>query len=75
MTVTKPELSELMEPLTALAREAGQKILEIYNTEDVDVQQKEDKSPLTAADMAAHNAIIAGLHRGWFRHRARSACS
>ncbi len=61
MTVNKPELSELMEPLAALAREAGQKILEIYNTEDVDVQHKEDKSPLTAADMAAHNAIIAGL--------------
>lgn len=57
----RPELSQLMEPLTTLAREAGHKILEIYNTEDVAVQQKDDKSPLTEADMASHHAIMAGL--------------
>ena len=58
----QPKLSELLEPLTALAREAGHKILEIYDMEDVDVQQKDDKSPLTEADLASHHAIMAGLH-------------
>lgn len=58
---TRPALAELMEPLTELARAAGQKILEVYNSEDVAVQEKDDKSPLTAADMASHHAILAGL--------------
>jgi len=44
----------------ALAKQAGEKILEIYNTE-FSVEEKDDKSPLTAADMASHNAIVAGL--------------
>jgi 3'(2'), 5'-bisphosphate nucleotidase len=44
----------------ALARQAGQKILEVYNTE-FEVEHKDDKSPLTAADLASHTAIVAGL--------------
>ena len=44
----------------ALAKQAGEKILEIYNTE-FSVEEKDDKSPLTAADMASHNTIVAGL--------------
>jgi 3'(2'), 5'-bisphosphate nucleotidase len=44
----------------ALAKQAGDKILQIYNTEFA-VQEKDDKSPLTAADMASHTAIVAGL--------------
>ncbi len=43
-----------------LAREAGEKILEVYNTE-FSVEEKEDNSPLTAADLASHNAIVARL--------------
>ena len=43
-----------------LAKQAGEKILEVYGTE-FSVEDKEDKSPLTAADLASHNAIIAGL--------------
>jgi 3'(2'), 5'-bisphosphate nucleotidase len=56
-----PELTALMEPLAELARAAGRKILEIYNSEDQSVEEKADKSPLTAADMAAHHAIMDGL--------------
>jgi len=44
----------------ALAKQAGEKILEVYNTE-FSVEEKDDKSPLTAADMASHNTIVAGL--------------
>jgi 3'(2'), 5'-bisphosphate nucleotidase len=43
-----------------VAREAGQKILEIYDT-DFTVTQKQDLSPLTAADTAAHRSITRGL--------------
>jgi 3'(2'), 5'-bisphosphate nucleotidase len=51
---------EYLEPVLALARAAGERILEIYNTE-FDVEQKDDQSPLTAADMASHRSIVAGL--------------
>ena len=51
-----------VQPVMALAREAGGKILEIYAT-DFDVEDKADNSPLTAADMAAHRSIVAGLER------------
>ena len=43
-----------------LAKQAGEKILEVYNTEFA-VEEKDDKSPLTAADMASHKTIVAGL--------------
>jgi 3'(2'), 5'-bisphosphate nucleotidase len=53
-------LKELIEPIVALATEAGQAILEVYAT-DFDVQEKSDESPLTQADLASHNCIVAGL--------------
>ena len=61
MNNNSPDIAALLEPLAELARVAGMKILEIYNQEDLGVEQKADKSPLTAADMAAHHAILAGL--------------
>lgn len=45
-----------------LAIKAGQRILEIYDT-DFDVEKKSDNTPLTAADMAAHNFIVDGLSK------------
>ncbi|WP_108125545.1 3'(2'),5'-bisphosphate nucleotidase CysQ [Saccharospirillum mangrovi] len=43
-----------------LAKQAGEAILAIYE-QDFDVETKADTSPLTAADLAAHQAIVAGL--------------
>ena len=54
------DLPELVEPVVALAKEAGDAILEVYAT-DFDVQAKDDESPLTQADMASHRIIDAGL--------------
>ncbi|MDY6941386.1 MAG: 3'(2'),5'-bisphosphate nucleotidase CysQ [Pseudomonadota bacterium] len=51
---------ELLEAVNRIGREAGQKILEIYAT-DFGAEEKSDNSPLTAADMASHEAILAGL--------------
>ncbi|MFP8490309.1 3'(2'),5'-bisphosphate nucleotidase CysQ [Gracilimonas sp. Q87] len=42
------------------AEEAGQKILEFYET-DLEVIEKEDDSPLTKADLAAHHIIVNAL--------------
>jgi len=50
----------LLKPTLELARLAGEKILEIY-AQDFSVAHKDDRSPLTEADMAAHHAIVAGL--------------
>lgn len=41
--------------------EAGHAIMEIYNSDDFDVQLKSDDSPLTKADLAAHNIIVEHL--------------
>jgi 3'(2'), 5'-bisphosphate nucleotidase len=54
------DLQNIVEPVVALAKEAGAAILEVYAT-DFDVQAKDDESPLTQADMAAHNIIEHGL--------------
>ncbi|HKJ07589.1 MAG TPA: inositol monophosphatase family protein, partial [Gammaproteobacteria bacterium] len=55
-----PDPCQYLDAVNALARDAGRRILEVYHT-DFEVEQKDDRSPLTAADMAAHNAIVAGL--------------
>jgi 3'(2'), 5'-bisphosphate nucleotidase len=43
------------------ALEAGKRIMEIYNNESFDVDFKTDQSPLTKADLASHDIIIAHL--------------
>lgn len=44
-----------------IARDAGKAILTIYNT-GFNVEEKDDKSPLTEADLASHNLIIKRLN-------------
>ena len=46
----------------AIARHAGTAIMEIYSG-DIEVQHKLDQSPLTQADLAAHQVIEQGLKR------------
>jgi 3'(2'), 5'-bisphosphate nucleotidase len=54
-------LAQLIDPVVALASEAGQAILEVYASE-FDVQAKDDQSPLTQADLASHHIIVEGLN-------------
>lgn len=54
------DLKSLVEPIVALAEDAGRAILEVYST-DFEVQAKDDESPLTQADLASHRWIDAGL--------------
>src|SRR5690606_6679266 len=48
-------------PVIALAQQAGVEIARIYMDDSAWVRHKEDGSPLTAADLAAHRLIAAGL--------------
>lgn len=50
----------LMAPVVALALQAGEAIVPFWRA-GVQVTAKSDDSPVTAADMAAHHVIVAGL--------------
>jgi 3'(2'), 5'-bisphosphate nucleotidase len=57
----------LVADVCKLAREAASAILKVY-ARDFEVESKDDRSPLTEADMAAHHIIVDGLRRltpGW----------
>lgn len=49
---------KMMDKMISAALKAGDAIMDIYNFDDFDVQQKEDSSPLTKADVASHNSIV-----------------
>jgi 3'(2'), 5'-bisphosphate nucleotidase len=54
------ERSELLESVIEIAIRAGKAIMEVYAS-DFSVELKDDRSPLTPADRAAHAIIVAGL--------------
>ena len=55
-------LEDLCQEVRNIAQLASDKILLVYNTE-FDVKSKEDNTPLTEADMAAHHVITEGLEK------------
>ena len=57
-------LQQTLEQLVDISRRAGLAILEWYEG-DIDISQKADDSPLTKADLASHELIIAELTRHW----------
>ncbi|RLA37378.1 MAG: 3'(2'),5'-bisphosphate nucleotidase [Gammaproteobacteria bacterium] len=52
--------SNLLPEVCRLGHAAGEAIMAIYST-DFAVEHKDDDSPLTAADMAAHHVLVDGL--------------
>ncbi len=54
------DLTSLVDPVVALAEDAGRAILEVYSTK-FEVQEKDDETPLTQADLASHRWLVAGL--------------
>jgi 3'(2'), 5'-bisphosphate nucleotidase len=54
-------MTQTLEKTIQIAQEAGQKILEIYQTADFSVDMKADNSPLTQADIASHEYIVEHL--------------
>lgn len=56
--------SELIESVKKISKEAGAAILEVYQRGgDIEVANKEDDSPLTEADLAAHKIIVTELNK------------
>ena len=53
---------ELLDQVKGIAEAAGQAILNIYQQDDIEIQTKLDQSPLTQADLAAHEIITKALH-------------
>ncbi|MCH2645789.1 MAG: 3'(2'),5'-bisphosphate nucleotidase CysQ [Candidatus Thalassarchaeum sp.] len=54
--------SFLPEKIVEIAIQAGEAIIDVYeNADDFEITQKGDESPLTKADIAAHEVIVAGL--------------
>jgi len=53
-------IKNLILPVVVAAVEAGFAILEVYN-QDFEVEEKEDKSPLTLADKRSHQIIMSHL--------------
>lgn len=60
MPLNETQLATLMNNVCRLAREAGAQIMKVYDSE-FDVTRKDDRSPLTEADLAAHHCIVNGL--------------
>ncbi len=54
-----------LEKIIEIAREAGDAILDVYNSEDFGIENKADNSPLTKADKASHNIIVAELKKNF----------
>lgn len=55
------DFDNLSQVLRRLAIEAGDRIMEIYDGDDMDVREKADESPVTKADEVADAHIAAGL--------------
>lgn len=55
----KPEC--LLPGVSRLAREAGVRVMAIYESGHAGVRRKQDASPLTEADLASHHVILEGL--------------
>lgn len=54
-------LGELLDAVAAIARAAGREILEVYAAKELVATSKADASPLTEADLRAHNLILERL--------------
>lgn len=63
LTIEGHALPELVDAIKNIAKQAGKKILEVYESDNFNVEQKADDSPLTHADMAAHNIIVTSLQQ------------
>lgn len=57
------ELNELLASIIGIAGQAGLKILELYDSTDLDISSKHDNTPLTKADLAANQLIIDALQQ------------
>ncbi|MFV1983343.1 MAG: 3'(2'),5'-bisphosphate nucleotidase CysQ [Thiohalomonadales bacterium] len=56
-------IKETLKKVVEIAVKAGDAIIEVYNSDNFDVQTKGDNSPLTRADLTAHHIIVGALEQ------------
>lgn len=61
MKTVSYDLPALLQPLLDTVAHASARIMEIYNSGEFNTQLKSDESPVTAADLAANDIIVAAL--------------
>ena len=54
-------MKQLLDNVIDIAKKAGDAIMAVYNSDDFNVELKNDDSPLTKADIAANDVIVAAL--------------
>ncbi len=54
-------MKEFIEPCIEIARQAGDAILDVYHQDDIQLCEKSDNTPVTKADLAANEVLLAGL--------------
>ena len=54
-------MKKLLNNIVDIAKQAGDAIMTVYNSHDFNVELKNDDSPLTKADIAANDIIVAAL--------------
>lgn len=59
--VSDEDLIDMLPAVVKIALDAGREVLRVYMNHDLGIEQKEDDSPLTLADKAAHKVIVNGL--------------
>ena len=59
-------LDKLIDIIGPILKKAGDKIIEVYNSDEASViDHKSDDSPLTLADIASNNEIVQGLEENF----------
>ncbi len=58
---TKQLIDTLLPSLKKIALEAGEKVMHIYTSDEIEYSTKEDKSPVSVADLEAHKHIALKL--------------
>ncbi|MFK7891390.1 MAG: 3'(2'),5'-bisphosphate nucleotidase CysQ [Granulosicoccus sp.] len=61
MSFDSKTASRLTEQVLVIARAAGERIVDVYGSNDCEVSYKSDQTPVTTADLAAHALILAQL--------------
>ena len=54
-------MKQLLTDIVEISKQAGDAIMHVYNSDDFNVELKSDDSPLTKADIAANDIIVAAL--------------
>ncbi len=53
----------MLETIIDISKEAGDRILQVYHSDDFQIETKEDGTPVTKADLIAHDYITEALER------------